>query len=285
MNMRNIYLLRSLLTLLFAALFIGPAHSNPSDPLPDLLAYWTGDNTLNDSSGNHNTLANHDATFGPGKINQAFDFNGSSYLSANPNFQMTSSNFTISLWANLNSYSPGYTGGIPNSFIGQSEGGGEDRKWVFYYDNNRNSLGFHVNNYGSNPRYFAEEPAIQAPLNTWDMFTVTGNTSAHTLSFYENGTPLGTWTGAHFSLPNAPITIGEAEGLGWVNGAIDDVRIYDDALSQQQVQNLFDSGKSTYVTPEASSFWLTAGLLMLFGGSMVQHKRRQAQLKKVGPTG
>src|SRR5262249_19735466 len=61
-------------------------------------------------------------------------------------------------------------------------------------------------------------------------------------TFYVDGNSLGSAQYDVF-VPNAsyPLTIGQAEGLGYLDGRIDDVQIYNVALTQDEVMFLTDN--------------------------------------------
>ena len=67
----------------------------------NLLAYWTGDNTPNDILGNYNGTLVNGTTYGTGKINQGFSFDGvNDYVDFGNNLDFDGSTpFSISTWA------------------------------------------------------------------------------------------------------------------------------------------------------------------------------------------
>ena len=208
-------------------------------------AYWTADGTTADTSGKGNTLTLvNGATYGPGKYGQAFILNGSNqYLSCpSPSFNLVGADFTISLWANFRTFGSGGVSNLPYIFIGEDQGPGYLPKWFFYYNSSTASLGFHVNN-SNKASDFAEVPVSVPPTtNTWNMFTVTGKIASASLSFYYNGQFLGQRTNIPFPPdPHTAITIGEAEGAEYLNGGLDDIRIYNAALTDLQVASVYNN--------------------------------------------
>ena len=89
----------------------------------------------------------------------------------------------------------------------------------------------------------AEPEGLSAPENVWTHITVVRTASDDTLSFYQNGMLLG--TDAYVGDPTAsanPIIIGKRDGTTYYfNGRVDDVRVYDRALSADEVNHLYDS--------------------------------------------
>jgi Concanavalin A-like lectin/glucanases superfamily/PEP-CTERM motif len=222
-----------------------PAHA-------DLVAYWSADGTAVDSSGNgHNGTLENGAGYGPGKIGEAFALNGANqYVSvpASNDWAFGSGSFTIGLWANFNTIESGGVGSLPNTFIGADDGGGNQDKWVFSY-NSSGSLVFHINSPGSGPIFLSSPDTFTPTLGTWNYYAVTR--SGDTFTFYVNGTSLGTVTNST-AVPTviaAPLTIGEAEGAGYFNGSLDEIRIYNNALTASQIAQLAS-------VPEPSSLLL-----------------------------
>jgi len=69
-------------------------------PPAGLVAWWPGDGTANDIAGINNGSLHNGATFAPGKVGQAFSFNGtSSYIriADNPSLHFTS-RMTVEAW-------------------------------------------------------------------------------------------------------------------------------------------------------------------------------------------
>ena len=137
--------------------------------------------------------------------------------------------------------------------------GGDNNKWVFYSGED-NKLKFLVNNTASGQNFLSSESAIESPVGGWHHFAVTR--SGNTFTFYADGVSLGT---ANSSLSigdvSEPLTIGQAEGLGYFDGGLDEIRIYDEALSSEQIGQL--------AIPEPATF----AFLGLFGGGLLAIRR------------
>jgi hypothetical protein len=264
---------RAILSLTAVAAAALVVASSPSASAQTLDAYWTGAGTYADASGNGNTLTNAGTTFGFG--GQAFDLNGSSYLyDPSPSFELAATDFTISVWANFASLDENGAGGLPNTFVGDDDGGGNIPKSVFYLDASDSSLGFL--GYNSGPAVFAEAPLISTPsLGSWNMYTVTGNALAGTASFYEDGQFLGTVGGVQFPSPGAALTIGEAEGLGFINGGLADIQVYNGALSPTQISTLYTTQNSLpSAAPEPGDEALVACVVLPMVGAAIGRRRR-----------
>jgi hypothetical protein len=231
----------------------------PARTRADLIAYYAADGNANDSVGGHDGTMVNGAGFAAGKFGQAFALNGvDQYVSVpdSPAWNFGNNPFTISLWANFASLSQLPIGNLPNTFIGQDEGGGQQNKWVFYYDAADARLAFHINQPATPNIIFLTSPSPFTPgLGQWHLYSVTS--SGGTYTFYADGVSLGT-ASSPIGIPdvNAPLAIGEAEGQGFPNGRLDDVRIYNRALSASEIAGL-------HSVPEPSGL-----LLGVFGVSL-----------------
>lgn len=78
-------------------------------------------------------------------------------------------------------------------------------------------------------------------MNQWYHLAVTRSGSTYTI--YINGVPSGSAVNTN-AIPtaNAPLTIGMAEDIGWMNGDLDEMTIYDQALSPSQVMSIYTAG-------------------------------------------
>jgi hypothetical protein len=192
-----------------------------------LIAYWSGNGTANDSTGNHDGTLVNGAGYGTGTGGQqAFQFNGSNqYMSApaSTDFAFGSSSFSIGLYANFSSIRTGPVGSLPDVFIANDEGGGDQNKWVFFYDGSGH-LVFHINSPGTGPIFLSSPDTFTPTLGAWNYYSVTD--IAGTYTFYVNGNSLGSVSNST-SIPfaNAPLTIGQAENLGYFDGLMQDVQI------------------------------------------------------------
>jgi len=212
---------------------------------PGLMALWAGEGNGDDViGGNHGSLQNG-ARFSPGKVGQAFKLDGVPNPTARPNngphVQVSDSilsisgnnDFTIVLWANFSSLvgyaNTGYPyGGV---FISQDEGAGNMNKWYFALDGR--ALDFHINSPNTGPLFLVQAP-FTPNLNQWYHLAVTRSDSLYTI--YANGVAIGSQNDTHaIPEPNAPVKIGAAEGM-YFNGLLDEVKIYNRALSAAEIQ-------------------------------------------------
>lgn len=227
-----------------------------------LVAYYPFNGNANDQTTNANNGTSNGAVLTTdrfGQPNGAYSFNGTSaYISAPNQPYLTFPNagdFTMSVWAALNA--------TPNPtmrFAGMDNGSGQHVKWIFAYGQLSiptppagNYVAFHITDSAGVGYWLA--PAPYSPtIGSWHQYLVTKTgTSYRTYidgSLASNGTnyvnyATGQQTNSTIgpaSLPSgitAPLTIGETENGGWLNGKLNDIRIYDRALSASEIQQLY----------------------------------------------
>lgn len=227
------------------------------------IASWSGNGNANDSVGGRNGTLVNGAGFAPGRQfgQQAFSFSSASsqYVSVPDSaaWDFAGNPFTIAMWVNFTSISSAALGSGGNALMGHDEGGGATNKWFFSYLSD-GKLGFHINSAG--PSVLLTSPSSSAvSTGTWNLLAITRSGSTYT--FYENATSLGTASDST-AIPSisAPLTIGQAgEGIGFVNGLMQNVQIFDTALSASEI--------SVLAVPEPSSlvgFLLGCGTLGLY---------------------
>jgi len=221
------------------------------------VSYWSGEGNANDSANSHHGTLINGATFTPaGQAGQAFSLNGvNAFIQVpdSPDWAFGNNDFTIALWINFDTIRIANANSLPNVFIGQDEGGGPTNKWVFYSDGT--DLNFHIN--GGVGQAFLGVAASFTPIQWYHVaVTRTGNT----YTFYVDGASVGTVID-HRAIPdvNAPLTIGQAEGLGFFNGRLDEIQIYNRALSQNEIQAIT-------TVPEPSTVVLcSVAFIVVFG--------------------
>ena len=95
-------------------------------PPTNMVSWWTGDGYANDiQGGNHGTLVNG-ATFAPGKVAQAFSFDGTNDYVAIPHSSTLDLSFghTVDLWVKVGAYPPS---GLYTTLVSKWTYGAEDK--------------------------------------------------------------------------------------------------------------------------------------------------------------
>jgi hypothetical protein len=204
---------------------------------PGLVALWSGEGNADDSVGGHNGTLLNGASFGEGKVGQAFRLNGGNAYVEIPNNDLWSLNgndFTISLWASFNAQ-PAFDIGHPQGgvFISNDEGPYNVNKWIFALGGG--VLSFHINDPRQGPIWLARAP-FRPVLNQWYQVAITRSGGVYTI--YVNGVAVGSETNTR-EIPhaNAPLMIGQAEGF-YFNGLLDEIAIYNRALSTEEIRTI-----------------------------------------------
>jgi hypothetical protein len=228
--------------------------------LNSLVAYYKCDGNSTDSSG----LANHGTNFGAistqdrfGNCGKAMRFNGTSnYISA-PNsnsLNSTTNSITMAGWAKATSINDGlyslFCKVVPTTLNGQ---------FRFYVEQNNTKRFI----FGKNLSGGTEVSATMGSsfdISNWNHYAVSWNGT--TARFYWNGVLVGaavSYSGAITSIASAPLEIGrDAHGpVDWLKGDLDDLHIYNRALSATEIAQLYNTAPD-YPAPAAT---LTCGLM------------------------
>jgi len=222
-----------------------------------LIASYTFSGNANDASinGNHGTVNGATLTTDRfGTANSAYLFNGSSqYISIpnSPSLQSATTSLTMNAWINLSGYTlvgqPGVAAILTKSNSSSSNfmykmDVAQTPATIFASTNN-------FSNYATAPYSFC--------LNQWYM--VTAVLDGTTAFFYVNGTLVGTQAFVtSITSDGLPLEIGrDSPGLvEFFNGKLDDIRIYNRALSPCEVAELYTPAT---LPPTITGFTPTAG--------------------------
>ncbi len=204
-----------------------------------LLGWWPLDSDAKDSSGigNHGTLVGN-PTFGQGMVGPALVMNGTSQnvqVPDNSSLHNFSNQITVTAWINpLDLGNSNYYRTIVAKF------GPSDRKDLYLY------LFVNLGAALAGPRGTDWTPDIPIEIGAWAHVALTYDGS--TMVLYKNGVAMATLgvTG-NLMLPdassNGPLFIGyNTSWIEYFSGRMDDVRLYNKALSEQQIQDVITKG-------------------------------------------
>ena len=185
-------------------------------------------------NGNHGTLTNMDPAtdWVAGKNNGALDFDGSNdyvNVGSSSTYDLTSQ-FTITAWYNTT------TG---QYLISKTNTGGSTGFGLYLRDNTDKMEFVYQGAYAYSDAVFTES-------NQWVHVTLTKDSSGN-VKFYKNGILAGSTTGVSFSSSSNPLYIGARYDSSTTFaypfiGQLDDVRIYNYALSAEQVKQVMNEG-------------------------------------------
>jgi len=201
-----------------------------------LVAYYPFNGNANDASGNgHNGVVNG-TTISPnmnqvGMTNGAFHFEGGSYISVTPTPFNVNSNWTISFWCILDANATGSCYVVSTAAYGLNirhdgnETGLTNEWWFTFVSSLEGYLGAVPNN-----------------PNIWNMLTCVRNGSSCEMFF--NNTLVASLTVVGTTVDTGALWFGRnqmAAGIGPHDlfGSLSDIRIYNRALSTNEVQQLF----------------------------------------------
>jgi hypothetical protein len=217
-------------------------------PSTGLVGWWKLDEasgtSASDSSGNGNTgtvTPNATGVWVAGKINNAANLNGTTQQVNLPynaaQVLPAASAFTVSAWVK-----PSNLGGGFETILDQNPTGGNDN-YFLEINANQADCGFHGQ-----------------PVNGFQIITMTGTLSnnnwyhlacvydrtAHTLSIYVNGTLNNSMAETNnLDTNTGPSYIGTGNGSQWFAGTIDDVRVYNRALSASEITQIYNGGSGS----------------------------------------
>lgn len=232
----------------------GPAcYAQPSG----LVSWWTGNDNATDLVGGNNGTLENGAGFALGEVGDAFTFNGSNqYVLIGqpvPASLQIQNNITMSAWIYVTSY-PANVGSGPYQTIVGSE------------DSNHSGIGLYLDgstgitgvppgsldlDIGNGSSWYSTYTTTQVPLNQWVMVTITATANQQPKIYYD-GVLQPVWSPSSETVWNGTVpytgtwfAIGQTVSGNYAfNGQIDDVQVYNTALTSTQVQSIYNAGST-----------------------------------------
>jgi hypothetical protein len=228
----------------------GPKAQKAIDSLKvGLIAYYPFNNSAVDSSGNNNNGVAYNVTSTTdryGKPNSAFYFDGTdSYIKVRDTtkLRLDSTDFTLNSWINIEAYNSSY-----GSIIMAKRNNGSGNGWNFGiagYGDLTNYVGaLGVVTYsisGGGDPYSAGTVVLDT--NKWHMVTTVYSLSKREVKIYVDG--FLDVTTENMASPNSGTTadlyigMDHATGMYFLKGKLDDLRIYNRALTNKEVLALY----------------------------------------------
>ncbi len=223
-------------------------------PPSGLVGWWPGDGNAEDiADGNDGTLVGG-ATFAPGMVGQAFSLDGvDDYVNVGnaPSLQVSHGDFTVDAWVNLASVCGGSVSFCDasivdkmSSLIGISANNDGWRLlkqvsggfWFCFGGGATNGCGF------GNPNTVISSTVAQPGV--W--YHVAGVKSGNSISIYVNGVLEATSTlGSFVDTDSTDLVIGSSLQQGArFPGLIDEVELFNRALSDTEIQAIFNAGSA-----------------------------------------
>ncbi len=198
-------------------------------PIDGLVAWWTGDGNADDVIGTADGSLVGNTTFVSGLADQAFSLDGSGdYVSAP--FAYAGA-FTLDLWANANTTSQT----VFTSVFSSANPGNYNPHFQIEFDG--------AGNYRFDGGNSELELAFGAVATAWQHIAITYDGTD--VSTYLNGVfvATGTWAGLGATLGFEIVKIGiNRDTSRSFDGLVDEVEIYDRALSASEIQDIYNAG-------------------------------------------
>ena len=217
------------------------------DPIEGLVGYWNfneGTGTIiHDSSGNgNNGTINGDSQWVNGVNGTGLLFNGEDIVEISDNWILNPSQITICCWVKFNrlAYGPGNSGA--------------DSQVMICKDGDRTSGEYHLSQGGSNSSSFWIGYEIGEywngnyvkglyPLETDYWYFITGTYDGNTMKLYLNGDILASKHVGNISFGNDKPLYFSYNNVSsfpyYLDGVLDEVRIYNNALSEGEISLLY----------------------------------------------
>ncbi len=223
-------------------------------PSNGLVGWWPFNGNANDESSN----GNNGAVNGPilsadrfGTPNSSYSLNKTNYEYINvpqTNNLNNLSNISISLWTFINSSGP------YNHYVNKTDPSGGPTGIQFAFASNSQGIYFY---YGSNPQLFQTNTAIS--LGNWHHICVTynydGNPTNSKCKFYIDGICTDSLPTTVNLLPSTyDLKFGSYANanINTVDGNVDDIGIWNIALTQQEVSALYNGCQYSIITQPSS---------------------------------
>ena len=217
-------------------------------PPPGLVAWWPGDNSTADYAGTNQGILRNGASFGTGKVGQAFALpGGDSYIEfpASATLLCTTA-ITVEAWINPSSSS----GSIVSQY--NTHRG----TWRFYFQHVAGKLDFGVSRDGALFGVYRSATTAEAVVesNVWTHVAATFDASTQAIRFYANAIELATQFNDSSAVDvinpsDEPVRVGTSVCVDGnlcipYTGLVDEVGIYNRALSDSEVATIYAAGSA-----------------------------------------
>jgi hypothetical protein len=229
---------------LYPADCFGPPHS--------IVGWWHGDGATGDLVGRTDGIASVGLRFGPGKVGQAFSFDGvASHVRLGVSPLLAPSSITVEFWINLRSVRPDYT--HPAA------------RWGHIHTRSANSWLFDIE--PDSIAYFCVQTDISRieacartkralSLNTWHHVAGTYDSSESKIRMYLDGRLEGEQEHhGKIQANESTAVIGckwaDASCMYPLDGLVDEFSIYQRALTPEEIQDIFSAGAMGKCRPKS----------------------------------
>lgn len=218
------------------------------EPPAGLVSWWRGEGSARDAVGsNHGTLRNG-AAFTPGYVGQAFRFDGANdYVRAGTAGLSNNNDYTFEVWVRVTVHPP--FGSAPGILaLGDPTLG--DQALVLY--NVSGAAGFGLISYIDTGQAQSVDQGALPTIGAWHHIAAVRNTADSTLKLYVNGTEVASAAliGTTAFYGNVTLQLGARfnvsapDGIDSFPGRIDEISLYNRALTANKIQALFAAGRA-----------------------------------------
>ncbi|MDP3698973.1 MAG: LamG-like jellyroll fold domain-containing protein [Nanoarchaeota archaeon] len=211
-------------------------------PTNGLVSWWKGESGEDSFSG-HNGILGGDAMAIPGKVDNAFYFDGQGdYLSLGQKpgtifSDPTGSSLSVSFWMRTNA-----TKGPQGALYILDSGAGTAARRGFYCSTNQGKLDCAIKHANTIYQVSANNAV---PLNVWKFVTFTFDTAKEELKLYVDGASVASGTKATLSSASSPVpaSVIGATNLQTLsfNGLLDEMVVWNRVLTPLEVRAIFDT--------------------------------------------
>ncbi len=213
-------------------------------PPPGVIGWWPFDETSGiiaaDIGGNHPGAYLGGPVPAPGEVGGALRVDGrGAFVGVGDSdlWAFGSRDFTLEFWVNFDALVSGSLGEPEAIFLGNDEGPGIRPKWFFALGGGMLEFVF------DNTAHFLVFAPFAPRIGQWYHLALTRTGGLYTA--FIDGTPVGSVIDpVALSNPNAPLTIGQAESIGFMHGRLDEVTIYNRALTEAEIQAIVDASSA-----------------------------------------
>jgi len=208
-----------------------------------LKAHYLLDSNANDISGNNYHGNNHGAVFVDGLSDQAASFDGiNDYIDMdNMDVINGAEELTISGWIKANEW-----GGLSHNGLICDGSGGDETICIIYNKNTKKIIAQVKDSSGT---HHSLEGFLNPPTNEWLFLAVVWNKGS--AIFYVNGDSqyeYRGWPNDYLNSNQAKFMLGNKHKKNWFfNGLIDDVKVYNKALTRQQIQEIYQQDANNII--------------------------------------
>lgn len=214
-------------------------------PTAGLVAYYTFSGNANDESGTGNNGTVNGAaptTDRFGNANAAYSFDGvDDYIEVSNSSSLNfSTSFSASFWSKMSVWADGNN--IARGIISKKPNDGSSG-YVFYKDGfHQNKINFRLKGSSAAGDYMPSNSNVT--INVWEFWSMSYNATSGQVKLYKNGALDKEYNNGVIGdlTNNVPLHIGRSQTWsGHFSGSLDDIRIYNRALTDAEVQAIYSA--------------------------------------------